>query len=513
MRKFGLSKSFILLVLSAFLLVLNVSCSHITFKTAPTAIERSVAQTELSQYELADLVERALEVNRTSKKSNINLSPKFYSKDFSLKLSRLDFIENNNLPKDIAFKIYPYLKNNEYYIQIQYSAQTKFDQGAYLELKQFFSIFNDKQLSPSVAKQILAPILGKDAYKETSFFELIYNAKKGDLRSIKELLTKKIGGHSNNVAFFKEKVKLLDKILENQKEENIFYKKIFELKNDPLFLQKIATNDRKSVAALINRKIPWSKMTPFEVNFWKTQLEIMENPLPYEKRIIIYRGLKTSNLINSYQNSKQKIINSQNFFQVANFFFSNGDITNAYLDNSLATSTVSNNLKIHSIQSAKSLFISVTPHSNVARSFAEDAVVALAVDPRSIFFNEASSFIDESEYLMSFVSFPEDVLAIVEVNGKEKKMNPVESFKLENKISEKIANNLKKKKSGKVTLHSQLKQNTSNHFHSFNFSTKTQRNVIHNILQRELEASPEVIMRQKTPSLVQGCFNLIKSFF
>lgn len=512
MKNAVVKRSFLLIVLSTLVLVFNFSCSHVQYP-AHTSVHRSIAGRELSKYELADLVEKALEVNRTAKKSSTDLSSQFFSKDFSLKLTKIEFVENNTLSNDIAFKIYPYLVNNEYFIQIQHSPEALYDQGAFLELKQFFSIFNETQSSPSVAKKILSPIFGKETYRETAFFELLYNAKKGYLPAVKELLSRKIGGHSSNVAFFKEKVAFLNQLeTKNSAFDNqTFYKKIFELKKDLSFRDKLAQNDRSAVVKLIEEKIPWDEMSPFEIYFWKSQLDIIKNPLPLERRVIIYRGVKTVNLFNKDQENKKKILDNQRFYQMANFFSSNGDINNAYLEKSLATSVIANNLKIHSIQSAKSLFISLTPSVNVARAFADDAMAAFAVDPRILFFNEASAFIDENEYLMSFITFPEDVLGIVEVSEKEKKINPLESFKLENKISEKIASNLKKSKGD--LAYSQLKQNTSNHFRSFSISTQTEKNMIRTIFQEELKVGPEVIIKKDSSTILQSCFILIKSFF
>lgn len=512
MKNAVVKRSFLLIVLSTLVLVFNFSCSHVQYP-AHTSVHRSIAESELSKYELADLVEKALEVNRTAKKSSTDLSSQFYSKDFSLKLTKIEFVENNTLSNDIAFKIYPYLVNNEYFIQIQHSPEAIYDQGAFLELKQFFSIFNETQSSPSVAKKILFPIFGKEPYRETAFFELIYNAKKGYFPAVRELLSRKVGGHSNNVAFFKEKIALLDQTETKRtpSDNQHFYDKIFELKKDPSFRDKIAQNDRQAVAKSIEEKIPWTEMSPFETHFWKYQLDVIRNPFPLEKRVIIYRGVKTVRFFNKDQENKAQILNNQRFYQLANFFSSDSDISNAYLEKSLATSIIANNLKIHSIQSAKSLFISVTPHVNVARAFADDAMAAFAVDPRALFFNEASSFIDESEYLISFITFPEDVLAIVEVSEKEKKINPIESFRLENKISEKIVSNLKKE--NQDSIYSQLKQNTSSHFRSFSISTKTQKNIIHSIFQEELNAGPEVIIKKESSTVIQSCFKLIKSFF
>ena len=139
MKNAVVKRSFLLIVLSTLVLVFNFSCSHVQYP-AHTSVHRSIAGRELSKYELADLVEKALEVNRTAKKSSTDLSSQFYSKDFSLKLTKIEFVENNTLSNDIAFKIYPYLVNNEYFIQIQHSPEAIYDQGAFLELKQFFSI-------------------------------------------------------------------------------------------------------------------------------------------------------------------------------------------------------------------------------------------------------------------------------------------------------------------------------------------------------------------------------------
>ncbi len=514
MGKLKAKKAFLLIILSLFVLAFNSSCSPLSHQDQ-SPISRSLAQNELSQYEIEDLIERALEVGHSKKKSTIGFSPRTLSENFSLKLSHVDFIKNDRLPKEIAFKIFPFLKNNEYHIQVQYSSAALQDEGAYLELRYFFSIFEDKAISPYAHLSLFHPIVNNDTYKETAFFELIYNAKKGHIPALRELIEKKSLGHSNNAEYFQEKLAILTK--EQSKIKTIdnqsFHKKIFELKKNPQFIEFISKNNRAAVVNLISMQIPWPMLTPFETQFWKTQLEIIKNPLPPEQRVLVYRGLKTANLLNKFQENKMIILNNQKFYQLANFFSSNGEVDNNNLENSLNTSVLSKNFKIHSVKSSKSLFISLTPQPEIAKSFAEDAVAALAVDPRTLFFNEANYFTSEKEFLMSFITFPEDILAVVEVDPKERILNPIDSFKIESKLSEKIRTNLQKKNVNAEAVYSQLRKNSSNHFKSLTASVKSQKNMIHNILQKELVPGSEVIEKRKIPSVIQGCLKMIQVFF
>lgn len=514
MGKLKAKNAFLLIILSLFVVAFNSSCSPLSHQDQ-SPISRTLAQNELSQYEIEDLIEKALEVGHSKKKSTIGFSPRTLAENFSLKLSRVDFIKNDQLPKETAFKIFPFLKNNEYHIQVQYSSAALQDEGAYLELRYFFSIFEDKAISPYAHLSLFHPIVNNDTYKETAFFELIYNAKKGHIPALRELIEKKSLGHSSNAEYFQEKLAILSK--EQKKIKTIdthsFHKIIFELKKNPQFTEFIAKNNRAAVVNLINMQIPWAMLTPFEVQFWKTQLEIIKNPLPPEQRVLVYRGLKTENLLNKFQENKMVIFNNQKFYQLANYFSSNGEVYNSHLENSLNTSILSKNLKLHSLTSSKSLFISFTPQPQIAKSFAEDAVAALAVDPRSLFFNETNYFTSEKEFLMSFVTFPEDILAIVEVDPKERMLSPIDSFKIESKLSEKIRSNLQKKNVNVEVVYSQLRKNSSNHFKSLTVSVNSQKNLIHHILQKELVAGPEVLSKTKIPSVIKGCLDMIKVFF
>lgn len=513
LNKKMISSLFLSALLNIFLIFASISCTHSPLELNSFS-QRSIAQDSLSSYELNDLIEKSLEITKTKKQdSNTNYHLFFHDKDFALNMTKVDFVKNELLSKDTAYKIIPYLKDNKYYIQIQYSPLALNDKGAFNELKIFFSYFNKNKMDLTAAEKILKAITGKETYRESAFFEVLHNAKKGYIPAISELLSLRVQAKSDNFALFKEKRESLKKHTTNNKIDNqLLYNSLQELNNDSQFLKKIANNERKAVAEIIEKKIPWNTLSPFEKSFWQNQLDIMKNPVPLHQKVLVYRGLKTRNLIDSTQNNLDRIYTNQSFYQLANFFHNTKKIDPAYLDNNLVTSYISNDLKIHSLSSEQSFFISLTPTTSIAKGFSEDALGIFAIDPRALFFNETSTFIDENEFLTSFITFPEDSLALVELTGKDKTINPVQGFILENRISQTIVGNLNLRKHDGDKLYAQLKKNTSHHFKIFNSDIKNKKSVFRTLLQQGMQPPLEV-MKKETTSLIRECKNLIKKFF
>lgn len=491
---------FFLIILS--ILGTNLSCSQLSYKNN-ASVKREIAQLELSKAEIADLSQEAFELNRTSetfptgreaKKTN----PKINYQEIKLHLTVIDFAENANLPKEVAYKIVPYLKNNKYHIQIQRAPGIEKDKGAYEELQHFLSFFQEGKY-----------------HKESLFFEMVYNFKKGNLYAIKDFLDfrSKFKGESGN--FFKEKSSRIGYQLANENIQiNIkkFYQMLGNLKETSELFKKISLNDRVGVAKLVEKNLPWNSLTPYEKAFWKKQLNIIANPLPIEQRVLAYRGVDKKSILNLNQENFKEIVEKQSFYQVANFFRTKDEINHVINYEGLKTSIVANTLKTHSLNSMRSIFISFSPDKFVARRFSSGAIGVFAMDPRSLQFNETSKITTELEFLASFFTFPDDMVAVVEVNDKEMKdRTEAANHALEKKIAEKIKNNLRAKNLDE-DLYWQWRKNSKDYFSDNLENGNFKHNVFRSLLQEELVDTSQTIKKSKI-SAINGCVDLIKSFF
>ena len=212
---------------------------------------------------------------------------------------KIDYIEDPLLSNDTAFKLLPTVENQQYVLKVFHSKNARIDRGASEELFQ-------------IIKFIKAKFMGS-----YSLFELYYNAKANDFISLQVLAKVRLAAltptttpeyftHSEFYTTTTDQLAYWNGIKEKfESEERIYNKKIKakteerkivmdaldKAKDSEQFRNLVAKNDRKGAAELLRQYLPWEHMPPFEKLFWETHLTVMADPLPYEDRILIYRGI------------------------------------------------------------------------------------------------------------------------------------------------------------------------------------------------------------------------------
>ncbi len=350
---------------------------------------------------------------------------------------KLEFIEDPQMPKTEAYKIIPLVENQTYKLRIMHSLSAKGDAPANLELVGLMMKYADG-LVPS----------------QYSIFELYYNAQMKDFQSFQvmakfrkatldDILKSPLAPHlSESIKKWDE----VNSILEGQ--ERLFNKKVKAQENarkiiidaldnvpdDQQLRTLVARNDRKGASELIRKYLPWEKMPPFEKLFWENYLAVMADPLPYDKRVFIYRGLKDDVIYTAEKDGKKlgktEAIKEQQVFAMAPLMSKNQGPWNRRLrslvsmyDKYIATSYQGSNSLTrgaristmffnHSREPKGSPFLSLTPHFSIAKNFGATRTAAYFIDPRLLSFNYASNFYNEAEFLLPLVTFPDELAAI-----------------------------------------------------------------------------------------------------
>lgn len=407
--------------------------------------------------------------------------------------SSIEFIEDPKMSNDIAFKIVPEVSVNRYHFKIFHSINGKTDSIAAEELSQIFLKFSELFES------------------DFSAFELLYNAQKGDfqalyaLSKIRELSLKvtEVDFEDDYFDAAKERLPYWESI--NQKLnvlEAAHHKKVRKLKEerkpvmdilDKLSEDKqlkalIAKNDRKGSAELIRKYLPWEEMPPFEKHFWETHLNIMVDPLPLEDRVIIYRGID-NDMIYAPETvgkilSHDEALKDQEIFLMSTILTKNQGTWNRrlrslttmyekHIDTNIKNSSeftkaarISTMFARHARNPQGSPFLSYTPKFLTAKSFGKKRNSAFFIDPRMLYFNYASRFEGEIEFLLPLMTFPDEVAAVydVEIHNKNGNLTGHEQDFFKSKSIEKLNAKLGADKGAKV--YEQIESNSKKFFAS-----------------------------------------------
>jgi hypothetical protein len=351
----------------------------------------------------------------------------------------VEFIEDSSLPKGVAY--YPkFLANNDTYkIIIHHSKEAIIDPVASLELNHFLIFLADKE------------------YFLTHFsaFEMYYNAIERDplailnWAKIRELAANKQSFNSADIvaelkirgeewtlrqADYIEGAKKKLKLMQSQdKERRIAITTLDSATDDFQFKNLVAKNDRIETAKLIKKYLPWEQMAPMEKKYWETYLETIQNPLPIEKRVLVFRGNNDDFIYPAYQNGMEieaeiaqregkifmmstLITKNQGSWNrrlrsltamYKKYIATNADKNDTFTRSARLTSMFFN----HSIQPKGSPFLSLTPTYKTAIRFGNRQMGAYLLDPRLLAFNLTSEFKVEVEFLTPLMIFPEDVVA------------------------------------------------------------------------------------------------------
>jgi hypothetical protein len=407
-------------IFSLILLLLVGSCS--TFFPATQFIEREIANAEDAPMSVDELfsIRRGKNENDTvnyvqSIKSNAHYSS-----------SNFVFIEDPNLPEDTVYKLDPTILDEKYTIRIFYSPAAIKDVDAAAELQKWITC-----------------ITGTSLVSPHSTFELAYNARQGHIPSLHILA--KIRSQlerPNPVDDWKE---ILEGFAKLERKENKSRKALETTRKAVMdlldkapeaeqFRVMVARNDRKGVVKVLRAYLPWEQMAPFEKKFWENHLSVMADPLPLEERIFIYRGIDDDMIQVAVDEgaelSKEEAIREQKIFLMSTMMTKNQGTWNRRLRSLTAmydkfmgldfqgSSELTPGYRIttlftnHSRDPKGSPYLSFTPKFTVANNFGSKRNTMFLLDPRSSYFNYASKYTNEVEFLLPLVTFPDELGAV-----------------------------------------------------------------------------------------------------
>jgi hypothetical protein len=354
----------------------------------------------------------------------------------------VDFFEDSTLPKGVAYFPEFQVKDNKYKIVIAYSKEGISDPIATAELINFLLILRNERYFLS----------------HFSAFEMYYNAMEQDpvavknwakIREVAALQSLTIELNDSDIKkalsdrgaeWAKEKETYTQKEgeeLKRQSERDIKRREIIAAldgaSEDHQLKTLIANNDRAGVVNLLRKYLSWEQMAPFEKKYWESYLEIIQNPLPLDKRILLYRGNNDDIIYSAFQEGRElnkEIAKKEGkVFMMSTILTKNQGSWNRRLrslttmfkkyvgtnwqneDEFTKSARMSTMFFKHSTNPEGSPFLSLTPKYNIARLYGDSKLTAYALDPRLLSFNFTSKFTHELEFLIPLFIFPEDVAA------------------------------------------------------------------------------------------------------
>jgi len=343
---------------------------------------------------------------------------------------------SKDLPDDVAFRLQFEIIDDQYVLKILHSKNAFRDADAAYELSHLI-----KKLSG-----------GGGLQNPLSLFEMYYNAHEGDpialdnFLKIRENNTDEFyGGFLSTPANYNERLaasselrsELTNDIKELKKQRKILAEKrkalMDKLDKAPdakQFKTLVAKNDRKGVADLLQKYLPYEEMAPFEKRFWDTYLEVIRNPVPMDQRILIYRGLADDFIHIAYDGAKEaekeEALKEGKTFVMSTVLVKNQGSWNRRLrslesmngkfiatigdSNEFSQSArISTIFLQHSADPKGSPFLSFTPRFHTAQSFGSSKMMMGLIDPRLLHFNYVSRFPTETEFLLPLVTFPDEM--------------------------------------------------------------------------------------------------------
>lgn len=382
---------------------------------------------------------------------------------------KYELISDPKMSSDQAFKIVPAVEDQSYKIKIFYSSAAKADVDAYTELRKFLQLTLQQRM-----------------VTHYSFFEMAYNARAQDLMALStmaklryEALTDDVViDHTEESSDYYARTK---DAAEHWKKRNAEFAKLEKEKNaqdkiaatkrkavmdaldkasdDKQFKTYIAKNDRKGAADLLRKYLPWEEMPPFEKLFWETHLDIIENPVGFEDRVMVYRGIDDDMIHEAIDGGKmlgkEEAFREQKIFLMSTIMTKNQGSWNrrlrsltAMYEKEIATdnsnrsdvtriSRISTMFAKHAGDPVGSPFLSTTPKFTVASGFGYNRNSAFFIDPRALYFNFASTFENEIEFLLPLMTFPEDLAGAYDNKVFPNESGNVAKF-LEKKAIEKL---------------------------------------------------------------------------
>lgn len=279
----------------------------------------------------------------------------------------------------------------------------------------------------------------------------------------------------------------------------------------------VAAGKREEVAELIRKYLPWEKMPPLERLFWEENLKYMAAPLPFEERMIVFRGIDGDMTYPAIEDgeflAREVSEEKGNSFLMSSLLTKNQGTWNRRLRSleTMQEKVISQNAKTasttytkssristmmyqHSLNPAGSPFLSYTPSISTAQTFGKNRMAALLLDPRMTYANFSSAFKTEIEYLSTLVTFPDEMVGIYD---KSRTDVAVPGLYFKNKLRAKLSEVYGAEKAN--TLSNELMEQAK---------LMSSFRDVHNIQAKSGLASVE-----KKPGFFSKIFNSIKSLF
>lgn len=323
-----------------------------------------------------------------------------------------------SLANDVGFKIELDVVGNRFVFKIYHTPQA----------------FEDSESSKELSRVLMT-------FSNRAFAELYYNARAGDIEAISILLKirHQISEQHPDTQFqMKQRLLEIAPELERSKQERSSVKAKQELvqrdfddaPNELQLKELVARNDRKGVVKLLKKYLPLQTMGPFERKFWELHLEAMQSPVPFDQRVVIYRGMRGgrhNDVMGIDGISRDEAIRDTRGFIFSNMFLDgkehnwnrqlkslggnrNGDVglMDYGVDNQ--SSSLSTLFANHAGSSKGSPMISFTPDFNVASHGTRR--IAILIDPRLLHYNFMSHLLQETEFFVPLFVFPDEVVGI-----------------------------------------------------------------------------------------------------
>lgn len=354
----------------------------------------------------------------------------------------VEFVEDSSLPKGVAYFPQFQVKDNTYKIIVLHSKEGISDPVAYNELVNFFKTLRHEQyfMSHFAAFEMYYNAIEQDPLTAQNWAKIREVAANmptvnqfDEYDDVVDALKVRGAEWAKEKEDYTEKAEQALKLQRKQdKERRVVIDALDKASEDLQFKNLVAKNDRKGVASLLKKYLPWEQMAPFEKRYWETYLETVQNPLPMEKRILIYRGVEDDFIYSAYKGGQEldkEIAHKEGkVFVMSTIITKNQGTwnrrlrsltamnekfigTNAQLKDEFTKSARIMTMFVnHSKNPQGSPFLSFTPKFDVAKSFGQSRMSAYALDPRLVSFNFASKFKNEVEFLLPLMAFPEDVV-------------------------------------------------------------------------------------------------------
>ena len=542
-------KSFSLILIFS---ILISSCSFLKYEREPASA--GVLQTEdevvkVFQYRSSNIHVEGVDYGKAIQE--YIEKNKIFAAGFSFGGNQIavSFVEDQNLPKDIAYLPLFEVKNNQYMIRILHSPGALQDKVASAELANFLTMFKNQKyfMSPYSAFEMyynaieLDPVATQNWAKIREISAGIEASNDFTDQETKEALKQRAVEWSHEKEDY---TPAAQKELKLQKKMDLERRAVIEAldkaSDDQQFKNLVAKNDRKGVADLLKKYLPWEQMAPFEKQYWETYLDVVQHPVPMDQRVLIYRGVQDDFIYSAYKGGKEidKDIAQKegNVFVMSSLMTKNQGTWNRRLrslttmnEKFIATNTALENeftksarmvtmFVKHSANPKGSPFLSFTPKFSIAYSFGQNKMSAHAIDPRLLSFNFASYYSSETEFLLPLTTFPEDMVGFYskdfhpEMQNTEEQMLKLFKAKLVAKEGEAKAEE----------IYNQVLKNSKEYFDialnrysgkMTGKATNQPENLFTKFFKNMFDKKPMVPMEVHAPKTGLACIDIISSFW